>query len=266
MDAYQILLTNDDGINSPGLWAAAEALSALGFVHVAAPREQYSGAGRSMPSTSDGKIETQWVTVHGKEWTVYAVGGSPAQTVEHAMLEILPRLPDLVVSGINFGENIGIGVTASGTVGAAMEAAVFKIPALAVSLETPPEYYLSHSDDIDFSVAAYFTAMFARKILQGMLPEGMDVLNLNVPAGANIHTPWKVTCLSREPYYELTAPERQSWAEPAKVRYRPMENAKHLPGTDCYAIRSERLVSVSPLSIDMTAHSALGSLDAFLRA
>jgi 5'-nucleotidase len=84
-DKPQILLTNDDGIRSPGLWAAASALSEIGFVHVTAPRDQYSGAGRSLPSTSDGIIEPRQITVNGKEWTVYSVGGTPAQSVLHAV-------------------------------------------------------------------------------------------------------------------------------------------------------------------------------------
>jgi 5'-nucleotidase len=83
----RILLTNDDGILSPGLWAAAAALSTLGFVTVVAPREQSSGMGRSLPKTSDGIIEERKVQVSGQEWTVFAVGGSPAQAVLHAVLE-----------------------------------------------------------------------------------------------------------------------------------------------------------------------------------
>ena len=104
-----ILLTNDDGIDSPGLWAAAHALDSVGEVVVAAPRQQYSGAGRSLPSSSDGVIETRSIHFNGKDWKAYAMGGSPAQVVLHGILEILPRLPDLVVVGINFGENIGSG-------------------------------------------------------------------------------------------------------------------------------------------------------------
>jgi 5'-nucleotidase len=83
-----ILLTNDDGIRSPGLWAAAEALSRLGFVTVAAPREQSSGAGRSLPSTSDGVIREEIIEVRGQQWKAYAVGGTPAQAVQHGLLEI----------------------------------------------------------------------------------------------------------------------------------------------------------------------------------
>ena len=117
-----ILLTNDDGIQSPGLWAAAEALSDLGWVQVVAPREQQSGMGRSLPATSKGRIYKEKMTVRGKEWTVYAVDGTPAQAVQHGVLELTDTTPALVVSGINYGENTGNGVTISGTVGAALEA------------------------------------------------------------------------------------------------------------------------------------------------
>ena len=139
----QILLTNDDGILSPGLWAAAASLSKLGFVTVTAPREQASGAGRSLPNTSDGIIQEQRVQVNGQEWTVFSVGGSPAQTILHGVYEVLKRKPDLVVSGINYGENVASGITISGTVGAAMEGASLDIPAMAVSLEADPKYHLS---------------------------------------------------------------------------------------------------------------------------
>src|SRR5512136_1505799 len=161
----QILLTNDDGIQSPGLWAAAGALSELGYVHVVSPRAQSSGAGRSLPSTSDGIITPQQMQVNGKLWTVYSVGGTPAQAVLHAICEILPEPPDLVVSGINYGENQGVGITVSGTVGAAMEGAGLGIRSLAVSLETDQKDHLSYSTAIDFSATAYFTKLFGRLLL-----------------------------------------------------------------------------------------------------
>ncbi len=250
---YEILLTNDDGINSPGLWTAAEALSQLGYVHVVAPRDQYSGAGRSMPSTSDGRINIQEMKVNGKTWEVYSVGGSPAQTVEHAIIEILKHKPDLVVSGINFGENVGIGITASGTVGAAIEAAAaFQIPAMAVSLETPPEYYLTHSSDIDFSVAGYFTIYFGEKLLYKQMPVDVDILKIDVPANATKSTAWEITGLSRVPYYELSAPARTNWDEPAKIAYQPGKG-KHPVGSDCHALLVNRTISVTPLSADMTS-------------
>ena len=96
----QILLTNDDGIRSPGLWAAAASLSDVGFVTVTAPRDQCTGMGRSLPNTSDGIIREERVQVNGQEWSVFAVGGSPAQAVLHGIYDVLKRKPDLVVSGI----------------------------------------------------------------------------------------------------------------------------------------------------------------------
>ena len=185
----QILLTNDDGIQSPGLWAAASALSELGFVQVAAPRDQFSGAGRSLPNTSDGLIETREMGVNDKTWEVYAVGGTPAQAVLHAVLEILPERPVIVVSGINYGENLGTGVTVSGTVGAALEAASQGFPALAVSLETKPEHHLSYSEEVDFSAAAYFTAKFARLLIGQHLPPDVHVLKIDVPSDATNAAP-----------------------------------------------------------------------------
>ena len=186
-----ILLTNDDGIESPGLRAAAEALSKIGWVTVVAPREQWTGAGRSMPHTTNGTIHAQHQQIGQSQWNVYAVDGSPAQVVQHGLVEIMPREPDLVVAGINYGENLGSGITVSGTVGAALEAASFGIPGLAVSLETPREYHLSHSSDIDFSAAAYFTQLFAKILLTTQRPADIDVLKVDIPATPD--TAWRVT-------------------------------------------------------------------------
>lgn len=262
----QILLTNDDGIQSPGLWAAAEALSRLGFVHVAAPREQFSGAGRSLPATSDGVILPQQVGVNGKYWTVYSVGGTPAQAVLHAVLEILPDPPDLVVSGINYGENLGTGITVSGTVGAALEAASNGIPALAISLETKPEHHLSYSTEVDFTTAAYFTAYFSRLILMHRFPHDVHVLKVDVPAGATLETPWEITRLSTLRYFEPLAPDRPTWDVPGKVGYRLAGNPNQdMNDTDVYAVRVKRVVSVTPLSLDLTSRINLKKFEERLK-
>jgi 5'-nucleotidase len=91
----QILLTNDDGINSPGIWAAAQALAPLGYVTIVAPNVQYSGAGRSHPLYTDGTIQEQKLTIGSQEWPAYAINGSPAQAVMFAVLDVLPERPDL---------------------------------------------------------------------------------------------------------------------------------------------------------------------------
>lgn len=266
MPKCQILLTNDDGIRSPGLWAAAQVLSELGFVTVAAPLEQSSGMGRSLPGTSDGRIRREQMQVNGQAWTVYAVGGSPAQAVQHGVLEIMPHRPNLVVSGINYGENLGTGITVSGTVGAAMESASVRIPSLAVSLETEQEHHLSYSTAIDFSAAAFFTGYFARLLLEKRFPQDMYLLKVDVPRSATPQTPWQLTRLSSQRYYEPLPPVRASWDAPGKVGYREAASLHdEPPGTDVYALRKQHVVSVTPLSLDMTARVDFGELEKTLR-
>ena len=266
-DRPLILLTNDDGIRSPALWAAAEALSEIGFVTVAAPREQSSGAGRSMPVTSDGKLLEEQVNVRGKNWKVYAVGGSPAQAVQHGILELMPRQPDLVVAGINYGENLTTGITVSGTVGAALEGASFGVPALAVSLEMPAEYYLSHSDTIDFRVAKYFTSYFAR-VLIGMKPvSDVDVLKVDIPSDASETIEWRMTRLSRQKYYVPVVSPRARLEDPANIQFEiELDRDKIERDSDVYALRIDRKVSVTPISLDTTSRVDFAELENHLKS
>jgi 5'-nucleotidase len=261
----QILLTNDDGIRSPGLWAAAEALSEIGFVTVAAPREQASGSGRSMPVDSDGRLHEEQVTIKGKTWMVYAVGGTPAQAVQHGILELMPDPPDLVVAGINYGENLTIGVSISGTVGAALEGAAFGTPALAMSLEMPDDYYLSHSKEIDFATAAYFTHYFARMLLGLDRIPDIDVLKVDIPFDADRDTPWRLTRLSRQKYYVPVVPRRTSLEEPGHLDFKiEMDASKLEPDSDVYALSIDRVISVTPLSLDFTSRVDFGALESAL--
>lgn len=260
-EKYQILLTNDDGIQSPGLWAAAEGLSTLGYVHVVAPREQSSGMGRSLPSTSDGRISAQTLNVHGKDWTVYGVGGTPAQAVLHGVLEIMPGQPDLVVSGINYGENLGTGVTVSGTVGAALEAASLAIPAMAISLETHPDEYFSYSRQVDFSTARHFITLFGRMLLEQQLPADVDLLKVDIPDDATPETAWEFTRQSRQRYYRPLPPRRTDWDAPGYVGYEIAVDPHDLPqDCDIYALLVKRVVSVTPLSIDLSSRIDLEEL------
>lgn len=267
MKEPSILLTNDDGIRSPGLWAAAEALDSLGFVTVVAPREQSSGAGRSMPSSSDGKIEPEEVQVNDKTWTVHAVGGTPAQAVLHGVLEICPDKPDLAVSGINYGLNVGSGVTVSGTVGAALEASASGIPAIAISLDTDHEYHLSYSTEIDFSTAAYFTHHFAELLLEKSLPDDVRVLKIEIPAGATPETPWKMTRLSPVRYYTAVPPDRGENDQEGSIGYRVADDWDTAPpNTDIHAVHIEKVISVTPLSLDLTSRVDLEELERRLRS
>ena len=262
----QILLTNDDGILSPGLWAAASSLSKLGFVTVTAPREQSSGASRSLPNTSDGIIQEQRVQVNGQEWTVFSIGGTPAQTVLHGVFEVMKKKPDLVVSGINYGENVATGVTISGTVGAAMEAAALGIPAMAVSLEAAAHYHLTYSEELSFLVAAEFTKRIARLLLKKKLPPDVDLLKVDVPSDATVDTPWQLTRVSKQRYYEPIAPTRTSWSEPVILGYQEAGDLEREPeDTDVYVLRKKRMVSVSPLSLDLTSRVDFSELDRLMR-
>ena len=219
----QILLTNDDGIRSPGLWAAAASLSDVGFVTVTAPRDQCTGMGRSLPNTSDGIIREERVQVNGQEWSVFAVGGSPAQAVLHGIYDVMKRKPDLVVSGINYGENVASGVTISGTVGAALESASLGIPSLAISLETDSKYHLSYSNDVEFPIAAMFAAKFARMLLEKKFPFDVDLLKVEIPSAAAPNTPWQLTRVSRQRYYEPLLPSAHHGMSPAQSATARME-------------------------------------------
>lgn len=253
-----ILFTNDDGIESPGLWAAVEALDGLGDLLVVAPREQQSGMGRSLPVTSEGRIYEQQQRVNGANITVYAVDGTPAQAVQHGILELAPRLPSLVVSGINYGENAGNGVTISGTVGAALEASSMNIPALAMSQVTPKDLHLTHTD-FDFSAAGYFTRYFAEWLLTNpRLPDDVDVLKVDVPAGATVETPWRITRLSRRRVYWPTRPERTTLRDVGRLGYEALTDpARAEPNSDVYAVLQDGVVSVTPLSLDLTSRTDL---------
>lgn len=265
---YQILLTNDDGIDSPALWTAAEDLSELGYVTVAAPQEQQSGTGRSFPITSTGTIRKQTLTVRGQEWPVYAVGGTPAQTVQHSLLEILPQKPDIIISGINYGENIGEIIHFSGTVGAALEAASADIPAIAVSQQLrDPDMYLSNSPDIDFSATAQITVRFARMLLENRFPASASVVNINTPANVTPDTPWHITRLSLHRVYQPVLRRKGGWEDKGEIggKFTGIDFSTLPEDTDAYTLYHKHEVSVTPLTLDLTARVDLQELENNLR-
>ncbi len=256
-----ILITNDDGITSVGLRAAAEACEPLGEVLIVAPHQQQSGAGRSMPPTSEGRIFRQDLHINRHTLAGYAIEGTPAQVVQHGLFEIAERKVDLVVSGINYGENLGEGVSVSGTIGAALESASFKIPSIAISLETAPEHYLSLSEEVDFSGAAYFLRLFARRTLERGLPPRTDLLKIDVPSDATPRTEWRWTRLSMTRYFVPVKPHRRRPTDPGPMGYETFIDREHLEvDSDVQAVRLDRVVSVTPLALDMTAPIDLKSL------
>lgn len=261
----EILLVNDDGIGSPGLQAAAAALAKLGHVTVAAPDSHFSHFGRGYHRQATGKISKHSMQVNGETWEVYGVDGAPSQTFLVALMEIVPQKPDLVVSGINFGENVSSDVTSSGTVGAALEAASFEIPALASSVQILQEEWDSYHLDVDFSAAAYFTSYFADLLLKKKMPFDVDVLNVTVPVGADAQTPWRITRLARERYYDPYIKREGGWDTDADFSAHRVILPTLGKDTDIHAAIIEKIVSVTPLSLDSTSRANFDELDQLLR-
>lgn len=257
-----ILCSNDDGIESPGLWTAAAALRALGEVVIVAPDKQYTSIGRAHPTNVTGRVADVSREVDGARLTAYAVDASPGQCIHHAVLELLPRRPDLVMSGINYGDNVGSGLTASGTIGAALDAAAIGLPALAVSMEVDEAHFFSNADHIDFTEAAAWTRYFAERVLGRALPFDVDILKIEVPDNATPQTPWRVTRQSRKPFYTpyRTGTDLQ---HPGRIRWRQFVDPAAGADSDIRAV-ADKVVSVTPLSIDLTSRLALTELKDWL--
>jgi 5'-nucleotidase len=147
-----------------------------------------------------------------------------------------------------------------------MEAASLGIPALAISLEAAQRYHLSYSQEVDFSVAAHFTAFFGRILLAKKMPDDVHLLKVDVPSDATPETPWLLTRVAHQGYYEPLAPQRQSWNVAARLGYK--ENAI-LDGededSDVVVLRKHHKVAVTPISLDMTSRVDLPELEARLR-
>jgi 5'-nucleotidase len=254
-----ILLTNDDGVNSPGLLAVAKAFDSLGDLLIVAPQEQQSAMGRSMPKYSDGQLFPVIIGDGEQSWQAYGVNASPAQAVLYGLLELADREPAMVVSGINYGENITTTITISGTVGAALEAASRGLPALAVSLQVDPTLYLSHDTSIDFSAAAYFARQFGERWLAAGMPFDVDVLKIDVPSEATPETGWRITRLARDKYYLALPPKRKGPDDTGPLGYTVEVPEKADPDTDLGALL-DGVVSVTPVSLDLTSRVDPGHL------
>lgn len=250
-----ILLTNDDGIHSPGLRAAVRAVLGLGELLVVAPATQQTAMGRSFTGRPDAVLEPVPFEVEGCSVRAFACEGSPASVVRHGFLVLCrDHLPDLVVSGINYGENVGGSITASGTVGAAFEAASLRISALAVSLQMPPSAFLHHGEQ-DWSAAEHFLGLFARKALDTVLPFDVDLLKIDVPEKATRDTPWRLTRLSRQRYFArvLEAPTLSSRLGDGHVAVK-VDHGTLESDSDVHAL-VEGVVAVTPLSLDSTSRT-----------
>ncbi len=253
-----ILVTNDDGIKSPGLRAVVRAVADLGELLIVAPREQQTSMGRAFLGA--GVAQSVVYAVNRRRVQAFAVPTSPAVAVRHAILLIAERVPALAISGINYGVNIGSGITISGTVGAALESAGLGIPSIAVSLDTEQKYHRSHSRAVDFSVAAQFARQFADCVLNFGMPKGVDVININVPSGASPTTPWRWTRVSRKSYFQSIVVQTRTGKRFAG--YEQVAKAKEAePDSDIHVLLHDHAVAVSPLTLDLTAHVRKGVLE-----
>ena len=169
-----ILVTNDDGIEAKGLHKLVEALRPLGDLIVFAPNAPRSGASSSITTTG---IRFRLISEE-EGLTVYSCDGTPVDCVKIALNNVLDRKPDLLVSGINHGSNAAVSVIYSGTMGAAAEGAIFKIPSVGFSLD-------DHLPDADFSASQKIVAIVCKKILEESLPNG-TYLNVNIPTSKSV--------------------------------------------------------------------------------
>jgi 5'-nucleotidase len=239
----RILVTNDDGYRSDGLRALADALEALGNVTIVAPTEEASAIGHALTLRHPLRLEPI------AERT-FAVDGTPTDCVNIAITQVLKGLPDLVVSGINKGWNLGDDVTYSGTVSGALEAALLGVPSIAVSLRATRGPY-------DFSFAARAAAAMAEAMLRRPLPP-RTFLNINVPRGEP--KGYRVTVQAKRNHVTSVAERHDPkgrpyyWIEEGQNEWEPHDRSDYQAVRDGY-------VSVTPLQPDLTAHDALAMVE-----
>lgn len=184
--------------------------------------------------------------------------------MEHGIFEFATRPVDLTVSGINFGENLGESITTSGTFSAALEAASYGVPAIAASRQTDPIHYLDHTANLDFTVAVHFLCRLVEIVLAKGMPQGVDVLKLDVPECATPATPWRWTRLSRQRYYFPVKPTRPSYDHAVPMGFMIRADPATIePDSDIRAVAIDGVVSLCPLSSDMTARTAQSELAAW---
>ena len=243
-----ILVTNDDGITSPGLLALKDVLAEVGHVSVLAPNHNWSASGHV--KTMHKPLRVDKVTLLDGT-PALTTDGAPSDAVALAFLGILERPIDLVVAGINRGANMGHDVTYSGTVTAAMEGVIAGVPAIAVSLN-------SRTYD-DFGVAGLFAARLARQVLDRGLPKD-TLLNVNVPPlPADQIAGVRVTRMGLRIYRDELIRRLDPRGRPYYWIGGPPPSGVEEEGTDIWAI-AHGYISVTPIQLDLTAHSLVETL------
>ncbi len=243
-----ILVTNDDGVHAPGLQALAEAMQSLGQVAIIAPASNQSASGHKKTLYTDIAIED---TTLANGLSAVGVHGSPADCIALAAMGLRDWPPDLIVSGINRGENLSQDVTYSGTVTAALEGAIHGIPALAISLAN------RSADAVDdYRIAAETALMVAQSILQHKLPP-LTILNLNVPLGRP-----KGLRITRQGVRIFRDAMERGAEGVVRIGGEPPTGILDEAGTDLWAIETG-YASLTPIHLDMTAHRFMADLAAW---
>ncbi len=243
-----ILLTNDDGIYSEGIYVLCEALKKVGMVTVVAPDTEQSAIGHAITTSAPLRIKEAY---RRRRYFGYAVSGTPADCVKIAIRSILRRKPDMVVSGINLGPNTGFSVLYSGTVSGATEGAIFGIPSIAVSLGT--------FTNPDFRFAAAFTARLVQMVRRRGLPKG-TFLNVNVP----FRHPSKIKGVS------ITKQGRTPIIESFDKRVDPRKHTYYWLTGEVIKLKGDKdsdivalkkgYISITPVQYDLTDYESIAEL------
>jgi len=251
-DKPLILVTNDDGVTAPGIRALVEAMLPLGNVVVVAPDSPQSGMGHAITIDKPLRIKPIQLFEGVDTWQCT---GTPVDCVKIAVDKILHRKPDLCVSGINHGANSSINVIYSGTMSAAMEAAIESIPAIGFS-------YLDYSFDADFNAAKRYANQIAKAVLANGLPED-TLLNVNFPKLPYAKIKGIKVCRQANGKYDEEFSER---VDPRNTKYYWLTGKfaikDHGEDTDEWAL-SQGYVSVVPTQFDLTAHHAITRLSTY---
>lgn len=246
-----ILVTNDDGINAPGIRTLISVVKDIGDVIVVAPDSPQSGMGHAI--TINSTLHSSKITPKNSEIIEYSCSGTPADCVKLAINELMPRKPDLCVSGINHGSNSSINVIYSGTMSAAIEAGIEGVPAIGFSL-------LDYSWNADFSQSKDFIRKITLNALNNGIPKGV-VLNVNIPAVKKSDIKGVKICRQAKAY----------WVEEFDKRKNPLGqeyywltgkfvNKDQGEDTDEWALKNN-YISIVPVEFDLTAHHAIQGLN-----
>jgi len=251
----RVLLTNDDGISAPGLQAARRVLRELEGVEVdvIAPDSNRSATARSITTRSPLSVEE---VEFGDGDVGYATDGTPVDCVRFAELGLVGHRPDLIVSGINHGANLGDDITYSGTVAAAFEGIVLGIPALALSQQSSGGGMGYVSGRFEFGPVARFAAQLVRRLIEEPMPKA-TLVNVNCPAGEPRGI--EVTRLGKRIYNdELKLIGEESGRKHYEI-YGWQPGYEEVEGTDLSAVANGR-ISVTPIHFDLTDHGGLETL------